>query len=218
MRDVVQVEMVRLALLEITRPDGTFISVETPLLFFSRRVSTQTDSVNYATSKIRIMLKDARNTGEVRRIAAAAESIGAMIQSRIHRQIYERESLELEDIASLSTLLGQLWAKAESATTVQPLAELAQRSQLKAKEGGIKSGNTRRNVRWRQIAQKLAIGIRQREPSFSHDDVATDIAALWTEETPKPPSHETLKKFISQLEHAGVIPLRVKGRPATLSD
>jgi hypothetical protein len=210
MRDAVQGETVRLALLEITRPGGTVISVETPLRFFSRRVSTQINSVNHAISKIRTMVKDASNTGEIRRIAAEAESIGAMIRLRIHRRMSDRESSELEDIASLGLLLGQLWAKAESATTVQPLAELARRSQLKAKEGGVKSGSTRRNAPWRQIAEKLAIGIRQREPSFSQDDVATDIAALWKEKTPRAPSHETLKKFISKLEHSGVIPRRVE--------
>jgi len=209
MRDVVQGETVRLALLEITRSERTVISVETPLRFFSRRASTQMNSVNRALSRIRTMIKDASNTGTIRRIAAEAECIGAMIHSRIHS---DRATAELEDIASLSILLGQLWAKAESATTVQPLAELAQRSQLKAKEDGVKSGRVRGNAPWKQIAEKLAISTRQCEPSFSQDDVATDIATAWKEETPKPPTHETLKKFISKLEHSGVIPLSVKAR------
>jgi hypothetical protein len=165
-----------------------------------------------ALSRIRTMIKDATARGTIRRIATEAEYIGAMIHSRIHMQISERETAELEDIASLSILLGQLWAKAESATTVQPLAELAQRSQLKAKEGGVKSGSIRRNAPWRQIAQKLAIDIRQREPSFSQDDVASDISTLWTEATPKAPGHETLKKFISKLEHSCVISRRVAAR------
>src|ERR1700722_2497935 len=210
MRDVVQGEAVRLALLEITRPNGAVIFVETPLRFFSRHVSTEMNSVDHALRKIRIMIKDASNKGEIRRIAAEAEIIGAMIHSRVHRQISDGESSQLHYIASLSLLLGQLWANAESATTVQPLAELAQRSQLKAKEGGVKSGSTRRNAPWRKIAEKLAIRDRQHKPSFSQDDVASDIAALWTEETPKAPSHETLKKFISTLERSGVIPRRLE--------
>jgi hypothetical protein len=209
MRDMVQGELVRLAQLEITRPNGTVISVDTPLRFFLRRVSTQANSVDHALSKIRTMIKDAINAREIRRIAEEAELIGAMIQSRLQRQISDGESSELHHIASLSLLLGQLWAKAESATTVQPLAEVAKRSQLKAKEGGVKSGSTRRNAEWRQIAQNSAISVRQREPSFSQDDVATEISALWTEEIPRAPSHETLKKFISNLEHSGVIPRRV---------
>jgi hypothetical protein len=212
MRDVVQGETVRLAQLEITRSDRTVIEVDTPLRFFPRRASTKTNSVNIALSRIRTMIKDATARGTIRRIATEAEYIGAMIHSRIHMQISERETAELEDIASLSILLGQLWAKAESATTVQPLAELAQRSQLKAKEGGVKSGSIRRNAPWRQIAQKLAIDIRQREPSFSQDDVASDISTLWTEATPKAPGHETLKKFISKLEHSCVISRRVAAR------
>jgi len=215
---VVQGELVRLALLEIIRPDGTILSVETPLRFFSRRVSNRTNTINDITSQIRAIVKNARNTSEVRRIAAKAEIIGATIHSRIHRHKYENEASEIESIVSLSILLGQLWAKAESATTVEPLAELAQQSQLKAREGGIKSGKTRRNAPWKQFAEKLAIRIRRKEPSFSQDDVATEIAVSWTEKTPDAPGHEALKKFISKLEHAGVIPPRVGRRRTTSAD
>jgi hypothetical protein len=50
MRDVVQGEAVRLAQLEITRPDQTVIGVETPLRFFSTSASTPTNNVNIALS------------------------------------------------------------------------------------------------------------------------------------------------------------------------
>ena len=69
MRDVVQGESVRLALLEITRTDGTIMSVETPLRFFSRHILIHRNSVDFVTSEIRTIVKNARNTREVRRIA-----------------------------------------------------------------------------------------------------------------------------------------------------
>jgi hypothetical protein len=60
--------------------------------------------------------------------------------------------------------------------------------------------------------------MRQRNPRLSQDDVAADIIALWTQETPTAPGPERLKKFISELEHAGVIPLRVGRKTAIMPD
>jgi len=208
MRDVVQRELVRLVLIEITRTDGTISSVETPLRFFSRRASNHMNSIKDTISQIRTTVRNARNTGDVRRIAAEAETIGATIHSRIDQHKQESEASEIEGIVSLSILLGQLWAKAETATTVEPLAERAQQSQLKSREGGIKSGKTRRNAPWKQITEEMAIDIRQNKPSSSQDVVADEILVRWKKNDLDPPGHARLKKLVADMEKSGDLPRR----------
>src|SRR5208283_1599152 len=123
---------------------------------------------------------------------------------------YKEKLSELEDVVSMSILLGQFLAKAEAATTVEPLAEFAKQSQQKASESGLKSAEVRRNREWRSIANDLVTSIRLKQPHLSQDDVATEIAALWTKDVPKAPGHKTLKKFVSELERAGLIHRAVK--------
>jgi hypothetical protein len=204
MQDIVQGEAVRLAYLTITRLNGDLIDIQTPVRFFARHISIRMNTVDVALDKIRTMIGDAENSQEIKRIAEKAEVVGSMINSLMYTQeVSDDQASELRHIASLSLLLGQLWTKAETATTVQPLAELARRSQLKAKESGVKSGMVRSNAPWRQIAEEEALRQRELNPSYSQDDLASEISYYWKSETIKVPSHETLKKLISKLEHSG---------------
>jgi hypothetical protein len=110
----------------------------------------------------------------------------------------------------MSILIGQLLAKAEAATTLEPLAEAQQELREKARAAGVKSGRIRRNAPWRQIAQGLAIQKREKHPDWSQDKVAGEILALWKDE--QPPTHKTLKEFVSELERDGVILRRATQR------
>jgi hypothetical protein len=210
MRDVVQEDSVALALLEINRLDGTVIRVETPLRFFSRNMPSHCNDVNTITSKIRLIIEKASNKREVERIATEADSVASRMNGSIHKLKYDNGTPEVENIVSMSILLGQLFAKAEAATTLEPLAEAQQRLREESSAAGIKSGKARRNAPWRQIAQNFAIQERKKHPDWSQDRVATEIAALWRDD--RPPTHKTLKEFLSELERNGTILRRVTQR------
>jgi hypothetical protein len=78
------------------------------------------------------------------------------------------------------------------------------------REAGKKSGESRLAKRpWVKHARELAMEIRTANPKSSQDDVATEIMARWKGRGEnRHPGHPTLKKFLSELEAAGVIPRR----------
>jgi hypothetical protein len=210
MRDVVQEDSVALVFLEISRADGTVVRVETPLRLFSREISSYYNNVNIITSKIRLIVERANNKRDVERIATEADGVASTINQLIHALKYDNKTSEVENIVSMSILLGQLLAKAEAATTLEPLAEAQQEFREKSRAAGIKSGKTRRQAPWRQIAQDLAIQTREKHPDLSQDKVAGEIFALWKDD--QPPTHKTLKEFVSELERDGVILRRATQR------
>ena len=210
MRDVVQEDSVALVFLEISRADGTVVRVETPLRLFSRTISSYYNNVNIITSKIRLIVERANNKRDVERIATEADGVASTINKLVHALKYDNKTSEVENIVSMSILLGQLLAKAEAATTLEPLAEAQQEFREKSRAAGIKSGKTRRQAPWRQIAQDLAIQTREKHPEWSQDKVAGEIFALWKDD--QPPTHKTLKEFVSELERDGVILRRATQR------
>ena len=96
---------------------------------------------------------------------------------------------------------------------MKPLATSALRVKAGATSGGTKSGKTRQRKRaetWEPIAREMAKGIRAENPTFSQDDVATEIDAGWKATTWDPPGHSTLKGLISRMEQAGELPKRLR--------
>jgi hypothetical protein len=109
-------------------------------------------------------------------------------------------------------IMGYLWAKAEAELGLKPLAESTLRMKAGGSLGGNKSGEARRSKRaktWEPHARELANAIREEQPSFSQDRVASEIMARWKEADFEPPGHKTLKSLISQMERAGQLPTRV---------
>jgi hypothetical protein len=210
MHDVIQGGDVALAFLEIRRRDGTVIPVETPIRSFPRNISHNYSDVDVVTSKIRMIIDKSSNKEDFHRISTDADRVASSISQSIYMLKYDNKLSELESIVGMSILLGQLLAKAEAATTLEPLAEAQQQLQERSRAAGIKSGETRRQAPWRQMAQELAIQRRQQHPDWSQDKVAGEIIALWKDE--HPPTHKTLEEFISVLERDGVIPRRVTQR------
>jgi hypothetical protein len=208
MLDAIQVELIRLAVLRITRQDGTVVRVGTPMRFFQHHPSTQHISVSHIVSNIRSIINTTDNS-ELGRITRESEMIASTIQSRV-AQLSQKDSLDLElnNVIGLSIMLGQYLAKAESATTIEPMAIIAERSQKKSREGGVKSGNARRNAPWRQVVKDVAVVKIKEDPSLSQDKLATEVAALWKERNIEPPTHKTIKNFISELEQTGKLPKR----------
>jgi hypothetical protein len=110
-----------------------------------------------------------------------------------------------------AVLTGYYWARAEAELAMKPLATSALRVKAGAASGGTKSGKTRQRKRaetWEPIAREMARGIRAENPTFSQDDVATEIDAGWKATTCDPPGHSTLKGLISRMEQAGELPSR----------
>jgi hypothetical protein len=105
--------------------------------------------------------------------------------------------------------LGYLWAQTEAEFELKPLARSARRVKAGAISGGAKSGEMRRQNRaWLPIAKEMAKDIRAQNPTFSQDDVATEIDARWKDTTCRPPRHPTLKGLTSEMEKAGELPKR----------
>jgi hypothetical protein len=103
-------------------------------------------------------------------------------------------------------MLGYLWAKAEFQSIGSPIVELARAKAARSSVGGIKGTETRRRKSeegWRLIAREMAIKIRAEMPESSQDKVAGEIDTRWKVEEPKAPSHQTLKKFVAELERSG---------------
>jgi hypothetical protein len=112
-----------------------------------------------------------------------------------------------------AVLTGYYWARAEAELAMKPLATSALRAKAGATSGGTKSGKTRQRKRaetWEPIAREMAKGIRAENPTFSQDDVATEIDAGWKPTTCDPPGHSTLKGLISRMEQAGELPKRLR--------
>jgi hypothetical protein len=101
-------------------------------------------------------------------------------------------------------VLGKAGVLSEEARALimSPIAE-------QKREAGRKSGESRLAKRpWVKHARELAIEIRAANPKSSQDEVATEIMARWKDGKNRHPGHPTLKKYISELEAAGVIPRR----------
>ena len=114
-------------------------------------------------------------------------------------------------IADEAAYVGYLWARAEAEINLKPLVRSALRVKIGATSGGAKSGAVRRQKRaasWEPIAKEMAKGIRTENPTFSQEDVASEIEAGWKATTCDPPVHSTLKALISRMEQAGELPKR----------
>jgi hypothetical protein len=207
MLDVIQGEIVRVAFLEIARKDGPTVRVDTPLRFFRRHLPDRDLTVEIIVNNIREIINNAKNKTEVKRIAIESEMIASTIQSCLTQLNDQNIIRELENIVVLSITLGEYYAKAKSATTIEPIAIIGERSLQKSRDGGIKSGNTRRNAPWKITAKYLAIRERNKVPSLSQDNLATEVAALWQCEN-IPPTHKTIKRFIAELEQEGSLSKR----------
>jgi hypothetical protein len=102
--------------------------------------------------------------------------------------------------------LGYLWARAEFQSIGSPIVDSARAKAARSSVGGIKGTETRRRKSeegWRLIAREMAIKIRAEMPESSQDRVAGEIDTRWKVEEPKAPSHQTLKKFVAELERSG---------------
>ena len=217
MRDVLQDDSVRLATLQIKRADGTVEIVETPLRVFRRFASLRsTDDPSSIVDRIAEIINNADNGGDIVRIAAEAQDITSIIDSicrdvgEILRTAGERGQYladrDLGELVNISIRLGRLLARADAATTIEPLAERHARSKQGAIKGGLKSGQTRRQRLWRAIAKDMILEIRQKHPEYSQSDIASDVSAGWKEVEPRAPRHKRLQTFVSDLERAGEIP------------
>ena len=103
-------------------------------------------------------------------------------------------------------MLGYLWAKAEFQSIGSPIMDSARTMAARSSVGGIKGAETRRRKSeegWRLIAGEMAIKIRAEMPESSQDKVAGEIDTRWKVAEPKAPSHQTLKKFVAELERSG---------------
>jgi hypothetical protein len=193
MRDVVQETPVRLAFLKINRQDGSIAGVDTPLRFFRQQIKHDSINIMEVVSNIRKIIHKPKNQIEYQKLLENAESIAASIHYSLYKLNIGDKLPEVEDIVSSSIMLGQYWAKSEAATTVEPLAIIAEQSKIKSSIGGVKGGNTRRNRPWRSIAQILIIKERRKNPIFSQDALATHVLALWADENISPPTHKVIK-------------------------
>jgi hypothetical protein len=207
-RDTLRDEPIKLAILTITRSDGTIKEIDTPLRFFPRSALYNNTRADIVAKTIRNIIDKAANSLEVNRIALEADIIASLINSETRGQATD---LSLENLIGLSITLGRLWAKAEAATEAEPMAELAERSHQKSRDGGVRSGEIRRNAPWRQIALPEIKAIREENPNYSQDRVAEHVAGGWKNEKIQNPTHKTLKIYISKLEKEGIILRRQKG-------
>jgi hypothetical protein len=114
-------------------------------------------------------------------------------------------------------MLGYAWANAEADHKMRPSALSALKSKAGAAVGGSTSGKKRLQKRidgWEPIAKEMANEIRDAQPGFSQDDVATDIALKWKSRDYDAPGHTTLKGLISRMEKAGELPRRRRKKSA----
>jgi hypothetical protein len=131
--------------------------------------------------------------GEFRKLAASGDPDDRLV----------RNAKEACFAIAEAVRLGYLWAQTEAEFELKPLARLARRVKDGAISGGAKSGERRRQNRaWLPIAKEMAKDIRAQNPTFSQDDVATEIDARWKDTTCRPPRHPTLKGLISEMEKA----------------
>jgi hypothetical protein len=212
MRDVLQDDSVRLATLQIKKVDGTVEIVETPLRFFRRLASSRsTDDPRSIVDRIDAIVNDAENGDDVVRLSADARETTSIINS-IYRDVGEvlgaagerggrPADRHLGELVNMSIRLGRLLARADAATTIEPLAERHERS----KQGAAKGGKTRRKRPWIAIATDKIIEIRRRHPEWSQAKVADDVRAGWNGATPRAPGYKKLVELVSELERAGVI-------------
>jgi hypothetical protein len=85
--------------------------------------------------------------------------------------------------------------------------KLARQHSDRQATAGIKSGEVRRNNRpWTAHARELVKAIIAQSPEFGRDRIATQITVLWKLEEDLLPGHETLKKYVEELEAKGDIP------------
>ncbi len=223
MHDVLKDDSVRLATLEIKRADGGVDIVETPLRFLRRVASSRSDDNPSAiVNQIDTIINNADNGYDILRLAAEAREltsiinyicrdVGEMLGTAGERGQYPADR-DLGELVNISIRLGRLLAKADAATTIEPLAERHARSKQGAIEGGRKSGQTRRNAPWRVIAKDMIVKLRQQHPEYSQSIIASRVSDDWKEEEPRAPDHRTLQTFVSFLEHAGDIPRRAGRR------
>lgn len=114
------------------------------------------------------------------------------------------EPMRLRALMASCFVIGKAGVLSEEARALimAPIAE-------QKREAGKKSGASRLAKRaWVKHARELAIQIRSENPKSSQDEVATEIIARWKDGKNRHPGHPTLKKFLSELEAAGVIPRR----------
>ena len=219
MRDVLQDDFVRLAALQIKKADGTVEIVGTPLRFFRRLASSRsTDDPRSIVDRIDAIVNDAENGDDVVRLAADARETTSIVNS-IYRDVGEvlgaagergrrLADRHLGELVNMSIRLGRLLARADAATTIEPLAERHARS----KQGAAKGGKTRSERPWKAIARPMIAEARREHPEYSPSDIASDVSAGWKEEVPSAPGHKTLMKFVYELERAGEIPRRAGKR------
>jgi hypothetical protein len=85
------------------------------------------------------------------------------------------------------------------------------RRKAEAQDRGKASGIARRQkveTGWKRIALKHARSARSQNPALSQDDLATEIQAMWKDDSTLSPGHATLKDLISDAEKQGELPRR----------
>jgi len=233
---------IRFAHLEIIRPNGAPFRVRTPIRFIGRTAMTRASSIEYFDIEyfdkivqricgrfdkpsLDAIERPKDCSGYFERSLVCAQFIALIIEPV--RELAEKASLEhpinsqgreaLSTMSLLSegVLLGYLWAKAEAELRLKPLAKATLRSKFGGSLGGRKSGESRRSKRaktWEAHARELAHSIRKDNPSFSQDEVASNIIVSWKEGGFSSPGHKTLKDLISKMEKDGELPRRKVAR------
>ena len=222
---------IRFAYCRVLRPNGKISKISTPITFLgTTSVNTKNPDHNEFD---RIVYRISKHFG-VKSLYDLEWDKGGLASAAAHCAkavlYYSKEALksirtldfDSPDYAKANShwksvnkavLTGYYWARAEAELAMKPLATSALRAKAGATSGGAESGKARQRKRaetWEPIAREMAKGIRAENPTFSQDDVATEIDAGWKATTCDPPGHSTLKGLISRMEQAGELPKRLR--------
>ena len=120
-----------------------------------------------------------------------------------------REASEVVNSINKACLVGYLWAHAEAAQHMEPLALAALASRSGASRAGQASGARRRAkaaATWQALVKDEAIKLRAKHSTISQSALATEILFLLGEDSL--PSHPIIVRYISKLERDNELPKR----------
>jgi hypothetical protein len=122
------------------------------------------------------------------------------------------EAFEVVNSINQACLVGYLWARAEAAQHMEPLALAALASRSGASRAGQASGARRRAraaATWQALVKNETLKLRAKDSSISQSALATEILFLLGEDSL--PSHPIIVRYISKLERDNELPKRRKG-------